>query len=149
MGGSTDLNQPKCRAPEEEDDAASLYHALNLATACSVAMTLKAIVELGVLEIIGNAGEGRQLSSAEIASKMPTRSNANAAVALDRMLRLLASHSVLTCSVVEGAEGRMERLYGHAPVCKLLSAVASKHWACGSAGPWLLMNLDRVLLDSW
>uniref|UniRef100_A0A803KSU3 O-methyltransferase C-terminal domain-containing protein n=1 Tax=Chenopodium quinoa TaxID=63459 RepID=A0A803KSU3_CHEQI len=39
---------------------------------------------------------------------------------LDRMLRLLASHSIINCTTRSLPDGVVERLYGLAPVCKFL-----------------------------
>ncbi|KAL6006604.1 hypothetical protein ACLOJK_032097 [Asimina triloba] len=76
-------------------------------------------IELDVLEIIAKAGPAAQLSAAEIASHITTK-NAAAPIMLDRILRLLASYSILTCAHRTLHNGQLERLYGLAPVCKFL-----------------------------
>ncbi|KAJ0765048.1 putative caffeate O-methyltransferase [Helianthus annuus] len=58
---------------------------------------------------------------------------------------LLSSHSVLTCTLKETADGCVERFYGLAPVCKFLI----KNDAGVSLASLLLMNQDKVLMESW
>ena len=107
-------------------------------------MAMKAAVELDVLQIIANAGNGVQLSPTQIVAYMPTR-NPDAAITLDRILRVLASHSVLSCSVTTDENGKAERLYGLTPLCKYLV----KNQDGVSLAPLVLMNQDKVLMESW
>ncbi|CAG7893749.1 unnamed protein product [Brassica rapa] len=86
-------------------------------------MVLKAALELGVIDTIGAAGNGAWLSPYEIARSLPTKPiNPEAPVMLDRMLRLLVSHSILKCRMIEckenGRTGNMEMVYAIEPVCK-------------------------------
>ena len=74
--------------------------------------------------------------------------NPEAANMLDRILRVLASHSVLNCSVVEDDNpklGSFKRLYSLAPL--------AKHFACNddgvSLGPFIALAQHKVYLDSW
>ncbi|KAH9751559.1 Flavone 3'-O-methyltransferase 1 [Citrus sinensis] len=73
-------------------------------------ITMKAAIKLGVLEILAKASPS-QLSSSEIASQLPTN-NKEAPIVLDRILRLLACHSFLTCNLVTNKDGSVQRLYG-------------------------------------
>jgi len=98
------------------EDKAWIY-AMVLTTCSAPAMVLKTVLELDVLEIIKKAGPDAQLSPVEIVAQLPTQ-NPEAPSMMDRMLRLLASYSVLTCSLRTLSDGRVERLYGLAPVCK-------------------------------
>ncbi|KAL5558473.1 hypothetical protein UlMin_034684 [Ulmus minor] len=79
---------------------------------------LNAAVELDLFGIIARAGPDSKLSASEIASQLPAK-NPNISSSLDRMLRLFASNSLLTCSSVRrnGAEVA-ERLYGLTPAAK-------------------------------
>ncbi|KAK1262463.1 Caffeic acid 3-O-methyltransferase [Acorus gramineus] len=138
-----DLKEKLSRTTEEEDEAACHY-SFKLAISPILPMTLKAVLELDLLEIIAAAGPGAQLSPAEVASKLPT-TNPEAPAMLDRIFRLLASHSVLTCSVVDGENGKPKRLYGLTPVAKLLTK--NEHGM--STAPLALLNFDRVFLESW
>ncbi|XP_068650128.1 caffeic acid 3-O-methyltransferase 1-like [Aristolochia californica] len=132
------LNQPK-----GSDDNEACMFAMQLASLSVLPMALKATIELGVLEIIAKAGPGACLSTSEISSQLPTQ-NPEAATMLDRILRLLASYSVLTCSLVD-APGGIERQYGLAPVCKFLV----KNEDGVSISPLVLMDQDKVLMESW
>lgn len=95
-------------------------YAMQLVSTSLVPMVLKAAIELGVLEIIHRAGPGALLSPSEIASQLPSHNNPNAPLVLDRMLRLLSAHSILTCSISTHQVDHVEvlRLYGLAPVAK-------------------------------
>ncbi|KAL6981915.1 nicotinamide N-methyltransferase [Sarracenia purpurea var. burkii] len=111
---------------------------------CSHAMQLAA-VELEVLEIIAKAGVGAQLSPSEIASQIPCTQlhNPQASAMLDRMLRLLASHSILTSTTTSSVES--QRLYGLAPVAKYF--VRNQDGV--SLGPLMSLIQDKVFMDSW
>nr|QKO29236.1 putative caffeic acid O-methyltransferase [Epimedium sagittatum] len=126
----------------EEDEACN--HAMQLASASVLPMVLKAAIELDVLEIIAKAGPGAFVSPTEIASHLPT-SNVEAPVMLDRMLRLLASYKVVSSSLSTSVDGKVERLYGLAPVCKFLT----KNEDGVSIAPLVLMNQDKILMESW
>ncbi|KAL5998622.1 hypothetical protein ACLOJK_009565 [Asimina triloba] len=79
---------------------------------------LKAAVELKVVENLANAGPGAKLSAAELVSKIPMHANnPNAEATLDRILRILASYSILS-SDKKGPDGK--RRYGLTPVCQQL-----------------------------
>ncbi|CAL5417289.1 unnamed protein product [Camellia sinensis] len=102
---------------EEGDDEAYAY-ALQLST-CHIFFTaLNAAVELKLFDIV--AGAGTVISAVEITSRLvPTaEANPDAAAMLDRLLCLLVSHSLLTCSAHTLEDGSSERLYGLAPAGK-------------------------------
>lgn len=128
---------------EKDEEEANLF-AMQLASFSVVPMVLKSAIELDLLEIMAKAGPGAYMSPADIAAKLPTK-NPEAATMLDRMLRLLASYSVLTYSLRHLPDGRVERLYGLAPVCKFLI----KNEDGVSIAPIALMNQDKVLMESW
>ncbi|CAH9070880.1 unnamed protein product [Cuscuta epithymum] len=143
--GSTDdqKNQLRSRAESKEEEADSLY-AMQLASASVLPMVLKAAVELDLLELMAQAGPGAAVSPSELAAQLPT-TNPDAAVMLDRILRLLCTYSVLNCSLRTLADGRVERLYSLAPVCKYLT----KNSDGVSMAPLVIMNQDKVLMESW
>lgn len=125
------------------DEEANLF-AMQLASASVLPMILKSALELDLLEIIAKAGPNAQISPSDIAAQIPTK-NPDAAVMLDRMMRLLACYNVLTCSVRSLPDGKIERLYGLAPVAKYLV----KNEDGVSIAPLNLMNQDKVLMESW
>jgi caffeic acid 3-O-methyltransferase len=76
---------------------------------------LNAAIELDLFGIIVGAGPAACMTPSEIASQLPTQ-DLDSPSRLDRMLRLLASHSLLTCSIRTLEDGRVERIYGLTPV---------------------------------
>ncbi|KAF3942591.1 hypothetical protein CMV_030764, partial [Castanea mollissima] len=101
----------------EEDEAciqATLFSSTQI-----FGWVLKAATELDLFGIIAGAGPAGCMTPTEIASQLPTQ-DSEAPSRLDRMLRLLASHSVLTCSIHTLEDGRVERLYGLTPASQFL-----------------------------
>ncbi|KAL0016165.1 hypothetical protein SO802_003234 [Lithocarpus litseifolius] len=134
-------------ASTNEEDSLSQY-AMQLATASVLPMVLKAAIELGVLEILDRAGPGALLSTSQIASQLPTHSNQDKSLLLDCMLKLLASHSVLTCSIVTHQhDGQVSRLYGLAPVSKYF--IKNQDGIGGSLAPLLDLFQDKVEMNTW
>ncbi|GLJ55142.1 hypothetical protein SUGI_1183430 [Cryptomeria japonica] len=81
-------------------------------------MAINAAIELDALQIIANAGDGLQVSLAQIVSQIPNVTNPDATITLDRILRVLASHSLLSCSVTTNKNAKPGKLYGLTPVYK-------------------------------
>ncbi|KAK1431447.1 hypothetical protein QVD17_07906 [Tagetes erecta] len=97
-------------------------------------MVLVNIIKLKVLETIAEVGPNGRLSGHDIASRLSIL-NPDAPDMLDRMLRLLARHSIVTCS--EGVhESRPVRMYGLTPVAKYLI-------------PLMHLLQDKVFIQSW
>lgn len=70
--------------------------------------------------------------------------NQDAPDMIDRMLRLLASHSIVTCN--EGVhESRPVRIYGLTPVAKYF--IPNEDGA--SLGVLLELSQDKVFIDAW
>jgi len=86
--------------------------AMQLANFSCLPMAMKAAVEFDVLPIIANAGDGVQLSPTQIVAHIPM-TNPEAAITLHRILTVLASHSVLSCSVTRTRTRRREVLWSH------------------------------------
>ncbi|XP_068330048.1 caffeic acid 3-O-methyltransferase-like [Pyrus communis] len=139
--GSTGETQ---MTPTQVSDEETNLFAMQLASASVPPMVLKAALELDLLEIMAKAGPGAFVSPADLASQLPTK-NPDAPVILDRMLRLLASYSILTYSLRKLPDGKVERLYGLGPVCKLLT----KNEDGVSIAPLLLLTQDKVFVESW
>ncbi|RWW46362.1 hypothetical protein BHE74_00047701 [Ensete ventricosum] len=127
----------------DEDEEAFTY-ALQLAIGSVLPMALKAAIELELLEIIVKAGPGAMLGPADIAAKLPT-ANPRAAVMVDRILRLLAAYSIVSCTVEAGDDGRPSHKYGAARVCKYLTTNEDGV----SLAAMSLLNQDKVLMESW
>ncbi|KAL2226876.1 caffeic acid 3-O-methyltransferase 2 [Sesamum indicum] len=141
MGSTTQIPETSTIDSSEEE---SCLFAMQLASFSVLPMVLKSAIELDLLELIKKAGPGAFVSPAELAAQLPT-SNPEAHVMLDRILRLLASYSVVNCSLKKLPDGGVERLYGLAPVCKFLT----KNDDGVSMAPLLLMNQDKILMESW
>ncbi|GLJ55162.1 hypothetical protein SUGI_1183920 [Cryptomeria japonica] len=116
-----------------------------LCTFSCLPMAMKAALDLDVLRIISTLGCGLQVSPTQIVDQIPNVTNPDAALTLERILRVLASHSILSCSVTTGKNGKAERLYGLTPLCKYL--VPNKDGR--SFAPLALMNQDKVSMDTW
>ncbi|KAG1360878.1 caffeic acid 3-O-methyltransferase [Cocos nucifera] len=144
MGSIEKQGIPAPSLEKQADDEASCMYALQLVSSSILPMTLKAAIELDVLDIIAKAGPEGKLSPAEVVAQLPTE-NPMAATMLDRMLRLLASYNILTCAVEVDADGKPLRRYGPAPVCKWLT----KNEDGVSMAALALMNQDKVLMESW
>ncbi|CAA0808756.1 Flavone 3-O-methyltransferase 1 [Striga hermonthica] len=129
--------------PSSGEEEAFLF-AMQLASASVLPMVLKSAIELDLIELIRRAGDGAWVSPADLAAQLPT-ANPEARVMIDRILRLLATYSVVSCRLRPLPDGGSERLYGLAPVCKFLT----KNEDGVSMAPLLLMNQDKVLMESW
>ena len=127
---------------EDEEELGKL--AVRLANSIILPMALKLALELNLIEIMAGAGDGALLSPSEIAAQLPAR-NPDAPVLLDRVLRLLASYSILKCSLWTLDNGEVERLYGVGPICKFLT----RNPDGGSIGPLFLLHHDKVFMESW
>nr|GEV60961.1 caffeic acid 3-O-methyltransferase-like [Tanacetum cinerariifolium] len=125
------------------DSEEQFAYAMQLVTSIALPMVLLNATKLKVLDIIAKAGPNVRLSAHEIASHLSI-SNQNAPEMLDRMLRLLASHSILTCSLRDH-ESKPVREYGLAPV--------AKHFLPNEDGvslvPMLELHQDKVPVDTW
>ncbi|KAL6126386.1 hypothetical protein ACLB2K_074436 [Fragaria x ananassa] len=136
---------------EEEEEEESFCYAMQLVTSTVQSTSMQSAVELGVFDIIAKAGVGPGLSSPEIAAQIGTK-NPDAPVMLDRILRLLASHSVLNCTVVNandddhGDGPNFLRVYSLAPVSRYF--VKSDEDGV-SLGALMALTQDKVFLDSW
>ncbi|KAL2233155.1 caffeic acid 3-O-methyltransferase [Sesamum indicum] len=128
----------------EEDD--HRQYAMQLVNASVLPMVLKACFELNLLEIIGGAGPNARLSASQIASQVPCLNP----FLLDRMLGLLASYSILMCSVVDAGNhshkvNQVERLYSLAPVSKYFIRNANGV----SLASMFQANQDKIMMDMW
>nr|WMX25282.1 O-methyltransferase OMT4 [Lophophora williamsii] len=118
--------------------------AMTIASGSVPAMVLKALIELDVLELIKRAGPGAQLSPAQIVAQLPTK-NPDAGTMLDRMLRLLASYEILSCSTQTLPDGRVERLYGLAPVCQFFT----NNEDGATLGAIVQLSQEKLVVESW
>ncbi|KAK6937541.1 Plant methyltransferase dimerization [Dillenia turbinata] len=127
---------------DEENE--TFAHAMVMSNSFVVTMVLKAAVELDVFKIIDEAGHGGQVSTKEIASRLPTN-NPNASCLLDRMLHLLTNHSFLSCTLHGLENGMIERLYGLGPESKFYLEDGQG----GSLASMPFIDAHRATWDAW
>ncbi|KAM1819283.1 hypothetical protein ACFX15_000900 [Malus domestica] len=130
---------------EEEEN---FCYAMQLVFSSVLSMSMQSAIELGIFDIIAKAGPGAKLSSSEIAAHIGSGTrNSEAPMMLDRILRLLASHSILSCSAVANEEdgSDSQRLYSLGPVSNYF--VTNEDGV--SLGPLMALIQDKVFLDSW
>lgn len=104
----------------EEDDDFAFISAMNVCSSLIQSAAIKAAIELNLFDIIARAN-GRHVSAAEIATHLPSSTqHQDLAFRLDRLLRLLANHSLLNCSygANNGEDKERETLYGISRVGK-------------------------------
>ncbi|XP_059456104.1 cathecol O-methyltransferase 1-like [Corylus avellana] len=131
---------------DHENAEESFTYAMQVATSLALPMTLRSAVELGVFEILAKVGPGAKLSPSQIVQHMSTKNPEAATKMLDRILRMLATHSLLCCYVIaDDLSGSFNRLYSLSDV--------SKHFICNedgvSLGPLMALILDNAALDNW
>ncbi|XP_010416696.1 PREDICTED: indole glucosinolate O-methyltransferase 4-like [Camelina sativa] len=142
---------PKPVLTKEEDEKMVSLQAESIVNTVAFPMVLKAALELGVIDTIVAAGNGAWLSPSEIVDSLPTKpTNPEAPVLLDRMLRLLVSHSILKCRLVEAREngrtGKIKREYATEPVCKFFLKDSD---GSGSLLSLFLMFHSQVFFKTW
>ncbi|KAJ1377724.1 Winged helix-like DNA-binding domain superfamily [Sesbania bispinosa] len=130
----------------QQDDGVNL--AIQWVSSIVFPLTLQAVTELGIFDIIAKSGEGAKLSANDIASQIGTN-NPEAPIMLDRLLRYLASYSVLHCSILQDTQrlgsGSPQRLYSLTPASKYFLTDADGV----SLGPFLALLMDKVPSQSW
>ncbi|KAH7668822.1 O-methyltransferase COMT-type protein [Dioscorea alata] len=109
----------------------------------AVPMTFKTAIELNLFNIISTSPT--PLSATEIITFLPS-STPSTPLMLDRILRLLSSHSILTCSLStdDPISGTVTRRYSPSPVVKFL--VQNKDGVSLSAVGLLV---DKALIEPW
>nr|KYP39676.1 Isoliquiritigenin 2'-O-methyltransferase [Cajanus cajan] len=109
--------------PQRDHDADTTLYAMVLGSNVVFPAALNAAIELNVFEIIAKESSqesGGFMSPLEIASKLPTQKQHCHELPnrLERLLRLLASYSLLSVSTRTNEDGSTDRVYGVSPVGK-------------------------------
>ncbi|XWS71185.1 hypothetical protein CRYUN_Cryun03dG0117300 [Craigia yunnanensis] len=125
-------------------DQENFSYAAQVVNSSVLPMSMHAAIQLDIFEIIAKAGPDAKLSPKELAAQLATK-NPEAPSMLDRILRVLASHSIVGCSLADDEQGNPQRLYSLTPVSKFL--VRNEDGA--SLGPLMNLVQDKVFLDSW
>ena len=120
MGESYSNKDNQLNASSQQSEDGACLSAMLLSTNLVYPAVLNAAIELNLFEIIAKATPpGAFMSASEIASKLPTHPS-DLPNRLERMLRLLASYSVLTCSTRASEHGGSETVYGISQAGKYL-----------------------------
>lgn len=123
----------------------SFSYALQIVNSSVLPMSMHAAVQLDIFEIMAKCGgPDAELSAKEIAAQLATN-NSEAASMLDRILRVLASHGIVGCSVADEEKGNPRRLYSLTPVSKFF--VRNEDGV--SLGPLMALIQDKIFIDSW
>ncbi|KAJ1424905.1 Winged helix-like DNA-binding domain superfamily [Sesbania bispinosa] len=145
MGDSYDTKDHLFGTSSEQTEDGACLSAMLLSTNLVYPAVVNAAIELNLFEIIAKATPpGAYMSSSEIASKMPTH-HSDLSNRLDRMLRLLASYSVLTCCTRTTENGTTETIYGLSQVGKYLVPDESK----GYLASFVTFLCYPALLQVW
>ncbi|MCO5574266.1 hypothetical protein L7F22_028048 [Adiantum nelumboides] len=136
---------------EMEESGCGASRVLEVSMLGLLPMALKAALELKVLEILAQhaEAEGGYLSASQIASHMAERTAPleEAAMALDRILRVLASYGLLQASTTTRVEGGNERR------CRYGLTPTSSHFLLSSSvrsiAPLVLLQQHPVFLQAY
>ncbi|XP_039168431.1 caffeic acid 3-O-methyltransferase-like [Eucalyptus grandis] len=80
-----------------------------------VPLVLKSTIELGILKLLSESSA--QLSPIHIVSRLSIK-NPDAAITINRILRLVASFSFLSCTLMQDKARRPKRTYRLGPLSK-------------------------------
>ncbi|XP_074266474.1 cathecol O-methyltransferase 1-like [Silene latifolia] len=108
---------------EDNNNINHYLSALHAIQASFLPMVLHAAVELNVFDILAKTDHGNGLTVKEISNELSGCRNPDAPMFLDRMLRLLASHSMVSCTIWPTNDGGSERRYGLSPISKFFVGV--------------------------
>lgn len=127
---------------QEEDN--HRQYAMQLSSSSVLPMVLKATIDLDLLHIIAKAGPDALLSPNQIASQLNS-DNPQTILVLDRILSLLSSYSILTCSQSSDQSRDKIKLYGLAPVAKYFIPNQD-----GVSFASMFQTIqDKVMVDMW
>ncbi|KAJ0528543.1 putative caffeate O-methyltransferase [Helianthus annuus] len=104
-------------------------------------MVIKTAIELDLFEIMAKT-PGSNFSCFDLASSLPKQTHETPAL-IERILRFLASHSVLTSTVVKDEHGDSRNLYG---MTAMSNNYVRKQDGTSHASSVLLLY-DKVLVD--
>ncbi|XP_010057444.2 isoliquiritigenin 2'-O-methyltransferase [Eucalyptus grandis] len=141
MSSAQDQVKP-CHEEEEEDPC---LKALLYSSSQVFPRILHAAVELDLFGIIARAGPGAYISPLEVAAHLPAQTPESAEI-IDRVLRCLASHSLLACKSETLDGGRtVERRYAISPAGKYY--VRDEDGT--SVGSLSLFAFHQATIDVW
>lgn len=125
----------------EEQNLSS--YAMILSSSSVLPMVLKTAIDLGLFDILAESGPS---SASQIFSLLSNETKKHHDSSLvNRILRFLASYSILTCSV-STEHGEPFAIYGLAPVAKYFTKNQN---GGGSLAPMVNLFQDKVVTDMW
>ncbi|KMZ56448.1 caffeic acid/5-hydroxyferulic acid O-methyltransferase-like [Zostera marina] len=105
---------------------------------------MKFSIEVGVVDVLVNAGSGKFLSTKEIADKLLI-SNPDAPVLFDRIFRFLASHGFFKYKLQKSDDGStISRLYGASPECFYFAK--DEHGVC--LAPLFFLHHNKFMMEN-
>jgi len=116
MSSNSKQNNLPTNEVEKVDDA--YLSALLLCFSRIFPAILNAAIDLNLFDIIAklqNSSEHSSFSASEIAYELPNQ-HPELAERLERMLTVLASYSLLNCSIRTNEDGKRERVYALSPI---------------------------------
>ncbi|BBN19063.1 protein MpOMT22 [Marchantia polymorpha subsp. ruderalis] len=130
------------------EDEAGMLQALQMSVMVTLPFSLKAAINLGVPKILVDAGPGAELTAEEIATSIAKVSNCCADPKnLDRILRILASHNVVTEIVSKDAKDSDSAQRSYGPTSTLKYFTDNEDGV--SLAPFLSVAIDPVFLASY
>ncbi|KAJ0742343.1 putative caffeate O-methyltransferase [Helianthus annuus] len=106
-------------------------------------MAIKTAIELDLFETMAKTPGGR-FSCFDLASSLPRQTH-ETPVLIERILRFLAGHSILTLTVVKDEHGDSKNMYG---MTKVSNYYVRKQDGTSHAST-LLLIYDKVFVDCW
>ncbi|KAK7315490.1 hypothetical protein VNO77_34040 [Canavalia gladiata] len=132
-------------SPNEDTENNACRSAMLLCLNQVFTAVLNRAIELNLFDIIAKETEnGSFISASHIASKIPTQ-HSELPNRLERMLRLLASYSLLTCVTHTNSNGSSERVYGVSPIGKYFVSDQST----GSFASFTSATFSRPMSQVW
>ncbi|KMZ64290.1 Glutathione S-transferase-O-methyltransferase fusion protein 4 [Zostera marina] len=123
----------------------SYVNAMKLLYCSVLPKMMKFSIELGIVDVLVNAGSGKFISTKEIADKLLI-GNPDAPVLFDRILRCIASHGIFKYKLQKSDDGStISRLYGASSVCFYF--VKDKRGVCLVPNFFILQ--EKVMMDCW
>ncbi|CAI9300805.1 unnamed protein product [Lactuca saligna] len=128
---------------EEEE----LLRVMQMVAGTVLPMVMKTAIELDFFEImvkLTNHDHCGQFTSSDIVSCLPTQTP-QTPIITERILRYLATKSILTSKFFTDENGVTKKLYAMTPICKYF--VSNEEG--GSFANFFLFQNDKVVTDSW
>ncbi|KAL1208395.1 Caffeic acid 3-O-methyltransferase 3 [Cardamine amara subsp. amara] len=128
-----------------EEQNLSLY-AMTLSSSSVLPMVLKTAIDLGLFDILAESASSSSLSASQIVSLLSSKTQQpHDSSLVNRILRFLASYSIVTCSVSTDY-GEPCVVYGLAPVAKYFT---KNQEGGGSLAPLVNLFQDKIMIDMW